>query len=572
MLAPRDRVVTMPEFDVLKDGRIELEHGIYCTLGWEAIHWSTKYLKQPDGQYAGERWEFIESQVRWELLWYALRADGRWLYYHGVRRHPKGAGKSPFAAVSSLIELLAPVRLARFDKRVLGGCLGRPVSMPLVQIAATSQDQANVNTMRMVQALLPAKSRIRNDYDVETGKTIFHVPGGGQLMIITSSPTTEEGALTTFAILDQTESFLPNNGGVSLSEVLDRNVGKSGNRMIETSNAWQPGKESVAETTFDTWVAQEEGRLRGEGKILYDSRMAPPIDWDDEDSIQRGVDAAYGDAYFVDTKDIVQNRILSPKTPLDVSKRFYLNWPTAAQDAWTTQQNWVRLVDTDFELEDGDNIAMGFDGSRVNDATALIGCHIETGYTFSLGIWETENGTRPIPVDEVNAAVSLARQRWKVRAFFADVNEWEEHTKISWRRLFLEGEDDERLDEADGLYIWAVPGGRDPQPVAWDMRSHVGEFTHACEMVLSEIESNPPGFRHDGDSFLGRHVANARRRPNRWGISIGKEAPKSVNKIDACVAMIMARHARRLVLASKKYKEQREQSKNPSGARVWSFS
>jgi hypothetical protein len=347
--------------------------------------------------------------------------------------------------------------------------------------------------------------------------------------------------------------------------------------MIETSNAWQPGKESVAESTFDAWVAQEEGRLRGHGKILYDSRMAPlDIDFDNEDDILRGVDVAYGDAYFVDTKDIVQNRILSPRTTLDISKRFYLNWPTAAMDAWTTQQMWGKLAKPEFLIDDGDDITMGFDGSRVNDATALIGCHVETGFTFSLGIWETENGTRPIPVQEVDSAIALARKRWNVRAFFADVNEWEEHTKISWRRLFIEGEDDETLGEYDGLYIWAVPGGRDPQPVAWDMRSHVGEFTQACEMVLSEIESNPPGFIHDGDSYLGRHVVNARRRPNRWGVSIGKEAPKSVNKIDGCVAMIMARHARRLVLASKLYKEHRDLIKKKSspgaGARIWSFS
>ena len=567
-LAPRDRIITLPEFEVLDDGRLELEHGIYPTLGWEAIHWSIKYLKQPDGPNAGDRWDFIESQAKWVLLWYAIRDDGRWLYYHGVRRYPKGAGKSPFAAVSSLIELLAPVRLKSIDKRVFGGCVGKPVSMPLVQIAATSQDQANVNTMRMIQALLPKHSRIRDDYDVDTGKTIFHVPGGGQLMIITSSPTTEEGALVTFAVLDQTESFLPNNGGIKLSEVLDRNVGKSGNRMIETSNAWQPGQESVAETTFDTWVAQEEGRLKGKGKILYDARMAPPdIDWEDPADIERGVMEAYGDCFWVDVPDIVDNRILSPKTPLDISKRFYLNWPEAAQNAWTTQQKWARLADVEFFIDDEDDIAMGFDGSRVNDATALIGCHIETGFTFSLGIWETEGGKVPIPLAEVDAAVALAKKRWNVRAFFADVNEWEEHTKISWRKLFLED---------DNLDIWSVPGGRDPQPVAWDMRSHVGEFTAACEMVLSEIESDPSGFVHDGDSTLGRHVANARRAPNRWGISISKEAPKSVNKIDGCVAMIIARHARRLVLASKNYKERRDlqvkKSTPGQGKTVWSFS
>src|SRR5215469_4746414 len=147
-VAPRDRLVTLPE------GLPKL------TLGWEAIHWASKYLKQPDGPDAGLRWEFTESQVRFLLWWYAVREDGRWLFYHGVRRYPKGAGKSPFAAVLAMIELLAPVRLVRFDGDVAGGCVGKRVSMPLVQIGASSHDQANINTMRMVRALLPKNSRI----------------------------------------------------------------------------------------------------------------------------------------------------------------------------------------------------------------------------------------------------------------------------------------------------------------------------------------------------------------------------------------------------------------------------
>src|SRR5580765_1206918 len=293
-IAPRDRLITLP------DGIPEL------TLGWEGIHWATKYLRQPDGPKAGKRWAFIESQVRFTLWWYALDESGRWLYYHAVRRWAKGAGKSPFAAVLSMIELLAPVRLARFDSDVIGGCVGRKVGMPLVQIGATSHDQANINTMRMVRALLPKNSRILKDYDVEAGKTIFHIPGGGQLMVITSSPTTEEGALTTFAILDQTESFYPTNGGVDLAEVMNRNVGKSGSRIIETSNAWEPGAESVAEATFEAWCDQEEGKLRGKGKILYDARVAPPdVDFEDIGSIRKAVEFAYGDAHWVNTENIV---------------------------------------------------------------------------------------------------------------------------------------------------------------------------------------------------------------------------------------------------------------------------
>ena len=71
---PADRLVTMPA-------------GVpRLTLGWEAIAWSAKYLRQPNGSRAGERWDFIESQARWMLWWYAVDEEGRWIYDHGCRR------------------------------------------------------------------------------------------------------------------------------------------------------------------------------------------------------------------------------------------------------------------------------------------------------------------------------------------------------------------------------------------------------------------------------------------------------------------------------------------------------
>lgn len=560
------------------------------TLGWEAIHWATKYLRQPDGPDAGNHWQFVESQVRFILWWYSLTDAARWEYMHGVRRFAKGFGKSPFAAVLGLIELLAPVRwagwcdssgkcvgcrtetaIARREHRdpyldrACDHVVGRRVGMPLVQIAATAENQANVNTMRMVRAMVPKKSRIKDDYDLEAGKTIFHVPGGGQLMIITSSPTTEEGALVTFGILDQTESFYSVNGGIELKRVMDRNARKSGSRLLETSNAWIPGRDSIAEETYEAWVMQELGQLKGDAKILYDCRMAPPdIDFDNPEDILRGVDFAYGDAHWVNRTDIVE-AILSPTTPIDVSKRFYLNWPEVAEDAWVLPQQWDRMADTTHVLHDDAEITIGFDGSRVEDATAIVGCEISTGFVFDIGIWETRDarGDRiPIPVAEVNAAIDMAFNTWNVWAFFADVKEWEESTKVSWRAKYMEQLSDK---------VWSVPGGRDPQPIAWDMRSHVGEFTAAAEMVQKEIENG--AYRHDGSGVLRRHVVNSRRSPNRWGISVSKEAPKSPNKIDGNVAHIIARHARRLVLGSKQWQERLEKIKHPGkGGKVWSWS
>ena len=52
--------------------------------------------------------------------------------------------------------------------------------------------------------------------------------------------------------------------------------------------------------------------------------------------------------------------------------------------------------------------------------------------------------------------------------------------------------------------------------------------------------------------MLRRHVHNARRRPNQWGVSVGKINRSSRHKIDYAVTMIGARMGRRLVLNSGK--------------------
>lgn len=525
-VSPLDRLVTIPQ------GQPPL------TLGWEAIYWASKYLRHPNGPRAGQRWEFTNSQAMFLLWWYAIDADGDWLFRHGVRRLPKGSGKSPFAGVVALIELCARVRLADFDPGKDGGCVGRPVDMPLVQIAATAESQT-ANTMRMVRALAPKNSRVVAEHGLDVGKTVFYKPGGGMLQTITSSAVAAEGAEVTFAVADETEHWLPSNGGDELSQTLDRNLRKTGSRMLETANAWEPGIGSVAETSWDAWVAQEEGRTRGSSKILYDARIAPPdVDLTDRDSLTGALEHVYGDCWWIDVPTIREG-VWDPRTPVDVSRRFYLNQPTAAVDAWTTPQAWSALADPTVTVADGDRIAVFFDGSKSSDATALVGCRIDDGHVFTIGVWEPDPGDPEsvVPATEVDAAVAWMFDRWDVAAFFADVQEWEGFTKVTWPERYK-----------DEVTVWAQPSGRDPQPIAWDMRGRVFDFTKAAELVHDEITSR--AFTHDGDSRLARHVGNARRRPNKFGVSVGKESRESRRKIDAAVCMIGARMARRLVIAA----------------------
>ncbi len=63
------------------------------TLGYEIIRWCSKYIVQPDGDRAGEPWEFTKEQLRFVLWYYAIDEDGGWRYSAGTLRRAKGWGK-----------------------------------------------------------------------------------------------------------------------------------------------------------------------------------------------------------------------------------------------------------------------------------------------------------------------------------------------------------------------------------------------------------------------------------------------------------------------------------------------
>ena len=199
--APVDRLVTLPQFPV----------GEIPTLGFEMVRWAEASLIQPNGTRSGEPFRFTSDQVNFYLWAYALDDEARWLFNHLARRLAKSSGKSPFAAVYALGEFLGPCRLERFDDRELGGCIGRVMDMPLVQIAATAESQTS-NTMQFVRAFCPKDGQLARDYQIDVGKTQFYRLPEGTLEVITSSAAAAEGAQATAAVGDETELWLQNNG------------------------------------------------------------------------------------------------------------------------------------------------------------------------------------------------------------------------------------------------------------------------------------------------------------------------------------------------------------------------
>ncbi|WP_222123590.1 phage terminase family protein [Cellulosimicrobium sp. TH-20] len=522
------------------------------TLGWGVIEWCEDHLLQPDGDDAGEPFRFTREQMNFVLWWYAIDHRGRFVYRRGVLRRSKGWGKSPFLGALALAELCGPVRFGGWTGD--GEPVGVREPMPWVVIAGVSETQTE-NTMSAIRAM-SEDSDLPEVYGLDVGMTRLLLPGGGKLQPITASSSSQEGARPTFAILDETHWWTKSNGGHALAKVVRRNLAKRPGgtaRAIETTNAHEPGGETVAERSYLAHMAAKEGRTRADD-VLYDSREAPAdIDLADEPALRAGLLAAYGDAFWIDLDRIVAE-VYDPDTPPEEARRFYLNQIVAAADSWITPAEWQGNRRSDLApLLPKDTIVLGFDGSLTDDSTALVGMRVDDGAAFLLGVWERPEGPDgvgyEVPKDEVRGLVDYVFATYDVVAFFSDVAYWETDIDV-WRAEY-----------GERLLVKATT----KHAVGWDMRSHQQETTRAVMALHRAITDKAlPWGAHelddgrDGAAIMTRHFLNARRRPNRWGVSFGKESRESPKKVDVVAALLLAHLARSRVLGDGVLKKRRK--------------
>lgn len=389
------------------------------SLGWAAMEWASKYLQQPDRAIAGRPWEFTEEQMRFVANWYAVDEDGNWRYTYGVLRRMKGWGKDPLAAVLSAIEFVGPCRFAGWLPSGEPKVIPQPAAW--VQIAATAYPQTR-NTMLFFPSLF--SKRIIQEHGIDIGKEIIYAEGGRrQIQAVTNSPRVIEGGRSTFVVAGETQHWLEQNGGHEMAAAIRRNSAKVGGRALAITNAHRIGEGSVAEQDWEKYQADGEA-----GEILYDSLEAPAdTDLADDDSLHAGLRAARGDSVWVP----IDRLMIEARDERDTEvyrRRFYLNQIRVEFNTWITGAEWGSAGREEI-VPEGALIAMGFDGSRVRDATALVGTVIETGYQWVIGVWQrpdvaSENWE--VPEDEVNVAVAGAFERYHVWRMYCDPYWWEE--------------------------------------------------------------------------------------------------------------------------------------------------
>lgn len=592
-------------------------HGKYklpeFTLGYQVWAWVHDNLLSPDATEDNpEPFTPTFEQYRFVLWWYALDARGRFLFRRGVLQRLKGHGKDPLAAVLSCVEMLGPCRfrgwamrdmpeLGYRDDRESDPAVrrGDPVAEDnpnaWIQIAAVTQEQTQ-NTMGLFPALLSEglKSRAHMKDDNIGIRKVSAFKGRRKIVSVTSNPRALEGGRPTFVIKNETEHWVEQNNGWEMDAAMNRNAAKSKGgaaRVLAICNAPEPSEESVGRRERDAYLAELDGRSIRTG-VLYDSLelpedfpLFPPGAEDIEDPelqehvvlehLKRAINIVKGDSWWLDEERIAFE-ILDGSTPVSVARRYYFNQATAAEDAWVLPTAVDAAVDpiagvqrtrgsdqdrAGWIVKPTEPIVMFFDGSKSDDATALVGCRLSDGYVFTIGIWQAppKRGRRQAwlaPRGEIDSRVDEAFETFEIVAFWADPSHAKEDESDQgyWDGLI----DDWHRRYKDRLLkdAWAVKSGLNPHSIMWDMTSpeRTKQFVHAAERTVDELETRnadgtlAPVFSIDGHPRLMEHMKNAKKAPGLHGVSMRKEGRESPRKIDSAVCLVGARMLRRLVV------------------------
>jgi hypothetical protein len=489
------------------------------TLGWQVAGWCSEYLRNDKG----EAWQFTLEQLRFVLWWYAIDERGNFVHTMGVLQRLKGWGKDPLLAVMCLVELCGPSRFSHWDES------GEPVAIPhpssLVQVAAVTEEQTG-NTMDMMPSLM--SDHFISTYRIKSGVTLIRANGGKQkLQAVTRNYRALEGKRSTFVVLNETHHWVEGNHGHKMYETIDGNVTKMDGRYLSITNAFMPGEESVAEEQRRSYENIAAGKAEDIG-FLYDSVEADPRTPLTEEGLRAALPIIRGDAVWLNIDRIirsVQNTAINQAR----SRRMFLNQIVAEEDALYDPAQWKAIERSDEVLHLDDEIVLGFDGGKTDDATALVAIRVADKTAFLLHLQEKPIG----PSGEgwhvnrvaVNAAVHEAFRDYNVRGFFADVALWESYID-DWAEEF-----------GDGLEVRANGG----HAVAFDMRGNQKDLTFAHERLMQAIFDE--ALFYDGDDTLRRHAMNARRRENNYGVSFAKESRESTRKVDAYAALMLAHEA-----------------------------
>lgn len=504
------------------------EPGEFPTLGYLVADWIEANCVVPDRGAAGEPFLLYDEQLLFLLWHYRLRPDAkRNLEQSSAAFHfqrgsqlvrPQKWGKGPLAAAMICAEAHGPVLFDGWDSD--GEPVGRPWDTPEIQVTAVAEDQTD-NVWRVLVPMIEL-----GDLGAEipdTGETRINLSNGGLIKPTTAAARSRLGQRITFAVQDQTESWLKRNGGIELAHNQRRNIAGMGGRWIETPNAWNPAENSVAQQTNES----------GSAHVHVDYPDPLPGSFKNKRERRRCLKHAYGDSITergghvdIDRIDVEVEDLVKIDEPQ--AERWFGNRVKAAADAWFALDTIRRLERPKTTIEPGDRVTLGFDGARHHDSTALVACRISDGHLQTLGVWERPpedeipDGEWEVDAAAVDAAVHHAFDTWSVVRSYMDPPWWNDD-----------------IDRWAGIWGQAI--------VRW---ATYRERAMAAALERFHTAGMTGTLTWSGDERLAEHVGNAVKFDKGNSTLIRKRHPQAIEKIDAAMAAVLAYQARGDVVAS----------------------
>lgn len=420
---------------------------------------------------------------------FARRPDGRRRHRLALIGMPRKNGKSAIGSGLALDGLL-------FD--------GRGAE---VYSAAAEKEQARIvfgDTKKMIEAS-PELAEVCRPM-----KDVIEVPSTGSIYrVLSAEAYSKEGLNISRALIDELHAHQSDD----LFNVLTLASAARVDPMVIaiTTAGVMTGRDGKDSICYRLW---KYGRDIAEGAAVDESFFmawwGAPDGADHLDpKVWEAANPGFGD--LVDPEDFVS----ASKRTLEAEFRTKrLNQWVATSTAWLPAGAWDACCDPDGDLEDGDEVVLGFDGSFNNDSTALVAVRPgERPFVAAVKVWERPDAAGAdwrVPILDVEDEIRSACRRWQVTEIVCD--------PFRWARSY-------QVLEDEGLPVVEFP--QSPQRM-------VPATQRFYEAVLNR------SLVHAGDPVLGRHLRNCVVKSDSRGSRVAKDAAGSQRKIDAAVAAIMA--------------------------------
>ena len=502
------------------------------TLGPQICDWIEANLTYGPGDMRGVPY-IVEPEFRallyrsYEVFPKGVKGEGRRRFNRVGWNIRKGTAKTEKAAIIAACELHpdAPVRFDGWD--AYGQPVGRGVVEPYVAMVAFTLEQTEELGFNVLRTILQ-DGPLSEDFDIGLERIVVMDARGraaGKAVPLTGAPGARDGARTTHNSFDETHRMtsprLMKAHTTMLQNTYKRQMADAWS--LETTTMYDPTESSVAKDTHEYAQEVADGKVE-DSRLFYFYRYAPlDMPLDTVEHVTEALTEASGPAVaWSGDIDGLAKHWFEPNTDKQYYQRVWLNQKIAGGGKAFNSVKWEENADATHVVADKAKIAIGFDGAKNRDGTAVVAVDLASGFMWLAGYWQAPEGDPEWMVnpDEVEQTLEQLFDRYKVQRMYGDPYYW--------------------TTEMRG---WAGRWG--DQKVLEYATTQYKRIGLACKSLADAI--NDSQVKHDGGSILTSHIGNAVRQELNlrgddevplWTIS--KERRGGPLKIDAAMAAVLA--------------------------------